>query len=159
MKKYQIPLGNTARVAITLVAISSAFLMAGCTSLPSAQESLASIKGSFNERGIAKLDRLDQTEIQRLCSESNQSGKALDKKLADKLQAALYEKIPYPKGRGRAYCAEWSRHAIHRCRWRAQRCELLRLPPNQPYRDQLRQPRPFAPEIRRDSSSQGCKFS
>jgi L-cysteine S-thiosulfotransferase len=105
MKKYQILLGDTARVAITLVAISSTFLMAGCTSLPSVQESLASIKGSFNERGIAKLDRLDQTEIQRLCSESNQSGKALDKKLADKLQAALYEKIPYPKD---GFLGDWT---------------------------------------------------
>jgi L-cysteine S-thiosulfotransferase len=88
---------NTARVAITLVATISTLLVAGCTSLPSAEESLAAIKSSFNERGIAKLDRLDQTEIQRLCSEANMSGKEVDKKVAEKVQTALFDKIPYPK--------------------------------------------------------------
>ncbi len=85
------------QAAITLVASISTLLIAGCASLPSAEDSLAAIKSSFNERGIAKLDRLDQTEIQRVCSEANQSGKDVDKKLAEKLQTALYENIPYPK--------------------------------------------------------------
>lgn len=96
MKKHTIAGVFTARAAITLVATASILLLASCSSLPTAEESLAAIKGSFNERGIAKLDRLDQTEIQRLCSEANQSGKDVDKKLAEKIQTALYEKIPYP---------------------------------------------------------------
>ncbi|MBS7807182.1 sulfur oxidation c-type cytochrome SoxX [Variovorax sp. PCZ-1] len=97
MKKQHIAGVFTARAAITLVATTATLLIAGCTTLPSAEESLAAIKSSFSERGIAKLDRLDQTEIQRLCSEANMTGKDIDKKTADKIQTALYDKIPYPK--------------------------------------------------------------
>lgn len=84
-----------ARVAI--ISVAFVVLLASCASTPSKEESLAAIKSSFNERGIAKLDRLDQTEIQRICSEANQSGKDVDKKLAEKIQTTLYENIPYPK--------------------------------------------------------------
>jgi L-cysteine S-thiosulfotransferase len=94
MNKQSLPGMNTARAA--MISIASVWLLSSCSSLPTAEESLAAIKSSFNERGIAKLDRLDQTEIQRLCSEANISGKEIDKKLAEKLQTALYEKIPYP---------------------------------------------------------------
>jgi L-cysteine S-thiosulfotransferase len=97
MKKHHIAVIFTARAAITLVATASSLLLASCASTPSAEESLAAIKSSFNERGIAKLDRLDQTEIQRLCSEANTTGKDVDKKTAEKIQTALYDKIPYPK--------------------------------------------------------------
>ena len=86
---------NTARSAI--ISVASVVLLASCASTPSKEETLAAIKSSFNERGIAKLDRLDQTEIQRICSEANQSGKDVDKKLAEKIQTTLYENIPYPK--------------------------------------------------------------
>jgi L-cysteine S-thiosulfotransferase len=82
---------------VAIFSIASIILLSSCSSLPSAEESLAAIKGSFTERGIAKLDRLDQTEIQQLCTEANMSGKEVDKKLAEKIQTALYEKIPYPK--------------------------------------------------------------
>jgi L-cysteine S-thiosulfotransferase len=84
--------------AHVLLAALSTPLLLSCSSLPSLEESTAAIKSSFSERGIAKLDRLDQTEIQRLCSEANASGKEVDKKLAEKIQTALYEKIPYPTG-------------------------------------------------------------
>ena len=86
---------NTVRIA--MISVVSVLLLTSCASAPSKEESLAAIKSSFNERGIAKLDRLDQTEIQRLCSEANMSGKDIDKKLAEKIQTALYENIPYPK--------------------------------------------------------------
>ena len=86
---------NTAQTAI--ISIACVMLLASCASTPSKEESLAAIKSSFNERGIAKLDRLDQTEIQRLCSEANMSGKDVDKKVAEKIQTTLYDNIPYPK--------------------------------------------------------------
>ena len=63
-------------VVATVCAVALATL-AACSSLPGAQEALTAIKGSFSERGIAKLDRLDQTEIQRICSETNASGKEI----------------------------------------------------------------------------------
>jgi L-cysteine S-thiosulfotransferase len=88
---------KSARSAHVLIACVSTTLLLSCSSLPSLEESTAAIKSSFSERGIAKLDRLDQTEIQRICSEANASGKEVDKKLAEKIQTALYDKIPYPK--------------------------------------------------------------
>jgi hypothetical protein len=68
----QSPAGiRTARGAI--ISVASVLLLMSCSSLPSREDSVAAIKSSFNERGIAKLDRLDQTEIQRVCSEANAS--------------------------------------------------------------------------------------
>lgn len=81
--------------AISLLAVG---LLTSCSSLPSFEESVAAIKSSFAERGVAKLDRLDQTEIQKICSEANEAGKAVDKKTAERIEKALYEKIPYPAG-------------------------------------------------------------
>jgi sulfur-oxidizing protein SoxX len=94
MKNTSLALMKYARIATFSVA--SVALLSSCSSVPTAEESLAAIKSSFNERGIAKLDRLDQTEIQRICSEANMAGKEVDKKLAEKIQTALFEKIPYP---------------------------------------------------------------
>jgi L-cysteine S-thiosulfotransferase len=96
MKKHHTADMKSRKFATLFIAISATTLLASCSSLPSAEESLAAIKGSFNERGIAKLNRLDQTEIQRICTEANMAGKEVDKKLAEKVQTALYEKIPYP---------------------------------------------------------------
>jgi L-cysteine S-thiosulfotransferase len=99
MKKQQLAHIKSAKFAIKQVVFASLAigLLTSCSSLPSNAESVAAIKSSFAERGIAKLDRLDQTEIQKICSEANETGKEVDKKTAEKIQAALYEKIPYPK--------------------------------------------------------------
>ena len=91
----------TANTAIKLVVKASAVaatvaLLTSCSSVPSAADALAAIKGSFAERGIAKLDRLDQTEIQKVCSEANTTGQDVPKATREKLEKALYEKIPYP---------------------------------------------------------------
>jgi sulfur-oxidizing protein SoxX len=56
-----------------IIALSAvAALVAGCVTTPSDQEmsakALAVMKAGFKERGQAKLDRLDQDELQRLCS-------------------------------------------------------------------------------------------
>ncbi len=81
-------------VAISLVASA---VVAGCASTgPSAAEVLATLKASFSERGPAKLDRLDQTDLQRACSEAASSGKPLEDKTRDALQKAIYDKLPYP---------------------------------------------------------------
>jgi len=97
MKKHLIAGTKSTKFATLFAVVAVSTLLTSCTSLPTAEESLAAIKSSFSERGIAKLDRLDQTEIQRLCSEANMTGKDVDKKTAEKIQTALYDKIPYPK--------------------------------------------------------------
>ena len=87
-------------IAKFTASISAITLLASCAtpaiSLPSAAELLATLKGSFSERGPAKLDRLDQNEVQRICSEADKTGKAVDDVTRKKIETALYAGIPYP---------------------------------------------------------------
>ena len=52
--------------------LCACFLLAACAAAPTDQEisaqALKTLKGSFKERGQAKLDRLEQDETQKLCS-------------------------------------------------------------------------------------------
>ena len=84
------------RASLTASVVVSLMALAACTSLPGPQESLAAIKASFAERGIAKLDRLDQTDIQRICSEANASGKDLDKPTRERIEKSVLASIKYP---------------------------------------------------------------
>lgn len=97
---------NIAKLSILMAGVA---LLASCASTTtqkqSAAEVLATIKGSFAERGLAKLDRLDQTEIQKVCSESNASGKDIPKETREKMEQAIYAAIPYPKD-GK-YTGDW----------------------------------------------------
>jgi L-cysteine S-thiosulfotransferase len=92
---------NEAKLVVKgVVAVSSVALLASCASTsmngPSAADVLASIKSSFAERGVAKLDRLDQTEIQKVCSEVLASGKEVPKETRERIEKTLYASIPYP---------------------------------------------------------------
>jgi sulfur-oxidizing protein SoxX len=55
-----------------LLATVAALVVAGCATTISTQQAselaLAQLKDSFKERGQAKMDRLDQDEVQKLCS-------------------------------------------------------------------------------------------
>ena len=82
-------------VFVLALGLASA-LLASCATRPAQQDVLASLKSSFVERGIASLDRLDQTELQRVCSESAVSGEPVPEKLRTALQAKLYNDLPYP---------------------------------------------------------------
>ena len=94
MNKVARTLVNSAQTAIIIIA--TLMVLSACTSLPTPAEALAAIKGSFNERGIAKLDRLDQTEIQKICSEVNASGKDLDKPTRERIEKNVLASIKYP---------------------------------------------------------------
>ena len=84
---------------ILALAIGGA-LVAACAGMtkPSdeeyAQKTLAIMKTSFKERGQAKLDRLDQDDMQRLCSQYE--GKTMPKDVVDKLEKAQQALIKYP---------------------------------------------------------------
>jgi len=97
---------NVAKLSILTACIA---MLASCASSSvqkhSAAEVLATIKGSFAERGLAKLDRLDQTEIQKVCSESLSSGKEVPKATREKMEQAIYAAIPYPKDGN--YTGDW----------------------------------------------------
>lgn len=106
MKNMPLSQSNMAQAATFLVAkkrklramgaVLGTVLLTGCVAMPSAVDTLASIKSSFAERGLAKLDRLDQTEIQKICTEANESGNDVPSATRERIQKALYEKIPYP---------------------------------------------------------------
>jgi sulfur-oxidizing protein SoxX len=58
------------------------------------QQTVAMLKASFKERGQAKLDRLDQDDMQRLCSQYE--GKPMPKEVTDRLEKAQQALIKYP---------------------------------------------------------------
>ncbi len=69
------------------------------------KEIVNELKGSFSERGIAKLDRLDQTELQALCSAANESRKPLPAKVKAGIEKKILASIPYPADG--AYLGDW----------------------------------------------------
>jgi L-cysteine S-thiosulfotransferase len=72
-------------------------MLAGCASMmyspPSEEETLAVIKSSFKDRGIAKVDRLDQTELQKACTQYKNN---LPIQLRAKLEKAALASVKYP---------------------------------------------------------------
>src|SRR5690606_13631750 len=60
--------GNWHYLAAVGIAIAGCATMAGSQGVSDA-EVVQTMKGSFKERGIAKLDRLEQSDTQKLCSE------------------------------------------------------------------------------------------
>jgi sulfur-oxidizing protein SoxX len=77
----------------------AATIVAACAGMTASEkdhspEALAMLKSSFKERGQAKLDRLDQDDMQRLCSQYQ--GKPLPKDVSDQLEKAQQALIRYP---------------------------------------------------------------
>jgi L-cysteine S-thiosulfotransferase len=77
-------------------------LAAGCTAMSTREndsettaKALAMMKASFREHGQAKLDRLVQDEVQRICSEYT-SGKPVPKDVADNIEKSQLATIKYP---------------------------------------------------------------
>jgi sulfur-oxidizing protein SoxX len=72
-------------------------VIAGCASMgPTKEESTQAVKSSFKERGPAKLDRLDQNEIQAVCSEAQMAGKEVPKAEREALEKKVLATIKYP---------------------------------------------------------------
>jgi sulfur-oxidizing protein SoxX len=94
---------TTALAAATVV---SAILI-GCATVPGDAEmsakAAAVMKASFKEQGQAKLDRLDQDDMQKTCSEY--SGKPLPKDVAERIEKANLASIKWPAG-GK-YVGDW----------------------------------------------------
>lgn len=62
--------------------------------VPTRDEIAQRMKQSFGERGEARLERLDQSELQRICSEY--AGKELPKELREGLEKAALDAVKYP---------------------------------------------------------------
>ncbi|MEY3477234.1 MAG: sulfur oxidation c-type cytochrome SoxX [Pseudomonadota bacterium] len=80
-----------------LLATASAILLSACALSPDgpSNESITQLmKQSFAERGAAKLDRLEQSELQRVCSEY--TVKEMPKAVKEKLEQAALASVKYP---------------------------------------------------------------
>lgn len=80
-----------------VMAAAGAVAVAGCASMmytaPTMEETQAVIKSSFRDRGIAKVDRLTQTELQAVCSET---GNKPPKDVRARLEKAALATVKYP---------------------------------------------------------------
>ncbi|HEX4524944.1 MAG TPA: sulfur oxidation c-type cytochrome SoxX [Casimicrobiaceae bacterium] len=83
---------------VVLSATLFAAILVGCATAPSDErisaEANAMIKASFKARGQAGLDRLDQDETQRLCSQA--AGKTPPKDVAERIEKQNLATIRYP---------------------------------------------------------------
>jgi sulfur-oxidizing protein SoxX len=88
---------NKGHIAIALAGAAAALLV-GCATGPSDSDVSARatqmLKASFKERGQAKLDRLDQDETQKLCSQY--AGKPLPKDVAEKIEQMNLASVKWP---------------------------------------------------------------
>lgn len=79
---------------------AAALLLAACSSSPSGADydkiALQVKQNSFQARGIATMDRLQQDEANRLCSAADVAGKPLDEKTAKAIEAAELKTVKMP---------------------------------------------------------------
>ncbi len=86
---------------IPFAVIGSSLVLSGCmsTSISSADADKLTadvIKVSFQDKGIAKVSRLEQDEANRLCSAANVAGKPLDAATAKAIEEAQMKTIKWP---------------------------------------------------------------
>ena len=97
---------NKRRIAWSIVGAAAAWLV-GCATAPSDGETSAKaaqvMKASFNARGQAGLDRLDQDETQKLCTDYKT--KAPPKDVAEKIEKLNLAGIKWPAD-GK-YAGDW----------------------------------------------------
>lgn len=86
----------TARMMLSSALFAA--ILVGCATAPSDErvsaEASAMIKASFKARGQAGLDRLDQDDTQRLCSQA--AGKTPPKDVAERIEKQNLATIKYP---------------------------------------------------------------
>lgn len=97
----------------TLITLGIAAAIAvGCASMAKNDDAATSaralelMKASFKERGIAKLDRLNQDEVQRICSEYS-GDKPVPRDVAARIEKSQLALIKYP-GDGK-YLGSWQK--------------------------------------------------
>ena len=81
------------------LAFGAAVVLASCAtpaSAPSREETMQVVKASFKDRGIAKTDRLNQTDLQQVCSDASLTGRELPKDVRERLEKQQMATIKYP---------------------------------------------------------------
>ncbi|MEN9842177.1 MAG: sulfur oxidation c-type cytochrome SoxX [Pseudomonadota bacterium] len=83
-----------------LSAVAAAVVLAGCAAQFNSADydkiTADVVKASFQDRGIAKVDRLKQDETLKLCSDADVAGKPLDEKTAKALEEAALKTVKWP---------------------------------------------------------------
>jgi len=80
-----------------VMSVGAVLVLASCASPgPTREETMKVVKGSFQERGIAKLDRLEQSDLQLACSEASLKNKDLPKDVRERLEKQQMATIKYP---------------------------------------------------------------
>jgi sulfur-oxidizing protein SoxX len=89
---------RTTLTSITVAALAVPAILLGCATGPSDAEinakAVALMKASFREQGQAKLDRLEQDETQKTCSQY--AGKAPPKDVSERIEKANLASIKWP---------------------------------------------------------------
>lgn len=86
-------------------------VLAGCAAGPSSSEldkmAIEMINKSFQEKGIAKVDRLNQDAINLACTNADIAGKDLDSKVRAEVEAANMKTIKWPSDG--QYFGDWKK--------------------------------------------------
>jgi L-cysteine S-thiosulfotransferase len=94
-------------LALAAAVLAVPAILDGCATAPSDAEvsakAAAVLKASFKEQGQAKLDRLDQDDMQKACSQY--AGKAPPKDVAERIEKANLASIKWPAN-GK-YVGDW----------------------------------------------------
>jgi sulfur-oxidizing protein SoxX len=83
----------------TLLPMAATLLVAcGSAPTPADYDKMAAdmFKNSFQDKGIAKVSRLEQDEANRLCSAADTAGQPLDDKVAKAIEAANLKSVKWP---------------------------------------------------------------
>jgi sulfur-oxidizing protein SoxX len=87
------------RITKVTFAVGAAAVAAACATLepaPTREETMQVVKSSFKDRGIAKVDRLNQSELQQVCSDASLNHKELAKDVRERLEKQQLATIKYP---------------------------------------------------------------
>ena len=86
------------KFALSLALPVSVVALVSCAvyTAPTREETLQVVKSSFRERGIAKMDRLNQSELQAACSEASLTGKELPQDVRARLEKQALATVKYP---------------------------------------------------------------
>jgi sulfur-oxidizing protein SoxX len=79
-----------------ILSVSSVVMLAGCATMSGSQEVADLMKTSFANRGQATVERLNQTDLQRACSDYAAQGKELPKELRAQLEKAALAAVKKP---------------------------------------------------------------
>jgi L-cysteine S-thiosulfotransferase len=79
------------------IGFSAAVLLAGCAATPDYNKmTVDMLKRSFETKHIATVDRLNQDEVNRVCSDVDMTGKDVDPAVRKRLESAQLAAIKYP---------------------------------------------------------------